>query len=209
MTSIEWVLSRTMSWRKTLYNPEDSKDLEELFEYFHSLDSDDKIYRQIQDAESLEVALIPPDDGEDSEQDDAGGDDDIVPNIRALGKVQSSKQIHASDKSWNISDDETLAQKQKILKLQNRTSRKVGKKIQREWKESILESRDQKVELLDETRSAILPLVTNALSRNKFESIRRFFHLNDNSVIDKSDKIYKIRPLIDHLNKVSQECIFR
>nr|CAI5863906.1 unnamed protein product [Callosobruchus analis] len=50
------------------------------------------------------------------------------------------------------------------------------------------------------------PLVTNALSRNKFESIHRFLHLND-SVIDKSDKIYKIRPLIDRLNKVSQESI--
>nr|CAH7768426.1 unnamed protein product [Callosobruchus chinensis] len=158
--------------------------------------------------------------------------------------------------------------------------------VKREWEEIILESRDQKVELLDETRPTILtdileknmspvdlfktffrddiiakicletkryadqkgfhgfsvipddmykylaiillsgyspvpsrrcywetrmdtnkPLVTNAFSRNKFESIHRFFHLNDNSVIDKSDKIYKIRPLIDHLNKVSQECI--
>nr|CAI5863905.1 unnamed protein product [Callosobruchus analis] len=46
---------------KTLYYPEDPKDLEELF---HSLDSDDEVYRQIQDAESLKVALIPPDYGE-------------------------------------------------------------------------------------------------------------------------------------------------
>nr|CAI5831874.1 unnamed protein product [Callosobruchus analis] len=49
--------------------------------------------------------------------------------------------------------------------------------------------------------------VAKALSRNKFESFHRFFLLNDNSVIDKSDKIYKIRSLIDYLNKVSQECI--
>nr|CAI5831578.1 unnamed protein product [Callosobruchus analis] len=163
-----------------LYNPEDPKNLEELLEYFHSLDSDDEAYRQIQDAESLEVALIPPDDGEDSDQDDAANDDGIVPNIRDLGKgilsqkfdifavsrdkekspitiqVQSSKQIHASNESWDTSVYETLAHKQRRLKLQNRTSKKVGKGVQREWKEIILESRDPKVELLDETRPAIL-----------------------------------------------------
>nr|CAI5845250.1 unnamed protein product [Callosobruchus analis] len=69
---------------------------------------DDEVYGQIQDAESLEVALIPPDDG--SDQDDVASDDDIVPNIRDLGKcilsqkvdieVQSSKEIHACDESW-------------------------------------------------------------------------------------------------------------
>nr|CAH7768427.1 unnamed protein product [Callosobruchus chinensis] len=99
-------------------------------EYFHSLDSDDEVYSQIQDAESLEVALIPPEDGEDSDQDDAASDDDIIPNIRDLGKgilsqkvdifavnsdkekspitiqTQSSKKIHASDESWDTSDDE-------------------------------------------------------------------------------------------------------
>nr|CAI5868015.1 unnamed protein product [Callosobruchus analis] len=93
-----------------------------------SLNSDD--VSQIQDADSLEVALISPDDGEDSDQDDAAS---------------------TSDESWDTSDDETLAHKQKRLKLQNRTSRKGGKRVQREWKEIILESRDQKVELLDET----------------------------------------------------------
>nr|CAH7744632.1 unnamed protein product [Callosobruchus chinensis] len=176
-----------MSWRKILYNPEDPKDLEELMEYFHSLDSDDEVYSQIQDAESLEVALIPPEDGEDSDQDDAASDDDIIPNIRDLGKgilsqkvdifavnrdkekspitiqIQSSKPIHASDESWDTSDDEKLADKQKRLKVQNRTSRKGGKRVEREWEEIILESRDQKVELLDETRPAIL---TDILEKN-------------------------------------------
>nr|CAH7755089.1 unnamed protein product [Callosobruchus chinensis] len=176
-----------MSWRKTLYNPEDPKDLEELMEYFHSLDTDDEVYSQIQDAESLEVALIPPEDGEDSDQDDAASDDDIIPNIRDLGKgilsqkvhifavnrdkekspitiqIHSSKQIHAIDESWDTSDDEKLADKQKRLKVQNRTSRKGGKRVKREWEEIIFESRDQKVELLDETRPAIL---TDILEKN-------------------------------------------
>nr|CAI5831873.1 unnamed protein product [Callosobruchus analis] len=75
-------ISASLASKKTLYNPEDPNDLEELLEYFHSLVSNDVVYRQIQDAESLEVALISPDDGEDSDQDDAASDDDIVTNIR-------------------------------------------------------------------------------------------------------------------------------
>ncbi|CAH1968210.1 unnamed protein product [Acanthoscelides obtectus] len=54
-----------MSTRKTLYNPENPKDLEELMNYFHSLDSDDEAHEQFQSAESLEVALVPPDDDMD------------------------------------------------------------------------------------------------------------------------------------------------
>nr|CAI5857884.1 unnamed protein product [Callosobruchus analis] len=197
-------------------------------------------------------------------QDDAASDDDIVPNIRDLGKVslsqvfskekspitiqvQSSKQIHASDEN---SDDETLAHKQKRLKLQNRTSKKLEKGSKGNGKKLFLNHETRNKICLETKRYAdqkgfhgfsvtpddiykylaIIrisgyspvpsrrcywetrmdtnkPLVTNALSRNKFESIHRFFHLNDNSVIDKSDKIYKIRPLIDRLNKVSQKSI--
>nr|CAH7763622.1 unnamed protein product [Callosobruchus chinensis] len=203
-----------MSWRKTLYNPEDPKDLEELMEYFHSLDTDDEVYSQIQDAESLEVALIPPEDGEDSDQDDAASDDDIIPNIRDLGKgilsqkvhifavnrdkekspitiqIQSSKQIHASDESWDTSDDEKLADKQKRLKVQNRTSRKGGKRVKREWEEIILESRDQKVELLDETRPAIL---TDILEKKPVDLFKTFF---SDDIIDKIFLETKKLPLL-------------
>ncbi|KAL7635346.1 UNVERIFIED_CONTAM: hypothetical protein RMT77_014413 [Armadillidium vulgare] len=43
-------------------------------------------------------------------------------------------------------------------------------------------------------------LVNNSISRNKFEKIHQFLHFNDNMTIDPNDKVYKIRPLIDHLN---------
>lgn len=44
-------------------------------------------------------------------------------------------------------------------------------------------------------------LVANAMSRNKFEKILRYLHFNDNSDINRSDKLFKLRPLIDHCNK--------
>ena len=45
------------------------------------------------------------------------------------------------------------------------------------------------------------------MSRNRFEQIHRFLHFNDNSAIDKNDKIFKIRPLIRHLNDMFQKLI--
>ncbi|CAH1995115.1 unnamed protein product [Acanthoscelides obtectus] len=158
-----------MSTRKTLYNPENPKDLEELMNYFHSLDSDDEAHEQFQSAESLEVALVPPDDAMDSDQDDAHSDDDMVPSIRDVGKdilsqkvdvfavnknkekspiktgIQSPLQIRPSDQNWEESDDETLADKQKRLKIQIPSVRKSTQKVNRAWQEITLEPRDQRI----------------------------------------------------------------
>ena len=39
------------------------------------------------------------------------------------------------------------------------------------------------------------------MNRNKFEKIHiKYLHFNDNSKLDACDKLYKIRPLLDHLN---------
>jgi len=45
----------------------------------------------------------------------------------------------------------------------------------------------------------------NSISQKRFKEIRRFLHFNDNSkMLEKEDinydRLYKIRPLIDHLN---------
>ncbi|CAH1979772.1 unnamed protein product [Acanthoscelides obtectus] len=176
-----------MSTRKTLYNPENSKDLEDLMNYFHSVDSDDEAHEQFQSAESLEVALVPPDDAMDSDQDDAHSDDDMVPSIRDLGKgilsqkvdvfavnknkekspiktgIQSPLQIRPSDQNWEESDDETLADKQKRLKIQIPSVRKSTQKVNRAWQEITLEPREQRIELLKENTPCIL---TDILERN-------------------------------------------
>ncbi|BES89619.1 Hypothetical protein NTJ_02426 [Nesidiocoris tenuis] len=48
------------------------------------------------------------------------------------------------------------------------------------------------------------PPVADVMSRNRFEKIKQYFHLNDNTLEKKRgdagyDKLFKIRPLIDHL----------
>lgn len=59
-----------------------------------------------------------------------------------------------------------------------------------------------------------LAAVGNALARNRFEKIKQFFHLNDNSKQPQKgtpnyDKLYKVRPMLDiikkQFNDISQE----
>ena len=46
-----------------------------------------------------------------------------------------------------------------------------------------------------------VPLVFNSMPRNRFREIKKFIHLNDNSKIDKTDKMYKLRLYFDILKK--------
>lgn len=48
------------------------------------------------------------------------------------------------------------------------------------------------------------PLISNSISRDRFELIHRFLHFNDNNAIDADNKTYKVQPLIDRVNMVSQ-----
>ena len=43
-------------------------------------------------------------------------------------------------------------------------------------------------------------LVSHAMNRIKFEKIHKYLHFNDNSKLDACVKLYKVRPLINHLN---------
>lgn len=43
-------------------------------------------------------------------------------------------------------------------------------------------------------------LLSESIRCNRFEQILRFLHLNDNSKIDPSDRLYKLRPFIEALN---------
>jgi hypothetical protein len=44
-------------------------------------------------------------------------------------------------------------------------------------------------------------LVSNAMSRNRFEEIKRYLHLADNTKLDKRDKMAKVRPMMNLLNQ--------
>ncbi|KAJ4433517.1 hypothetical protein ANN_15826 [Periplaneta americana] len=48
-------------------------------------------------------------------------------------------------------------------------------------------------------------LISNAMTRNRFDIIHRFLHFSDNSEIDQTDRVFKVRPLIDYVNNKFQE----
>ncbi|KAJ8928709.1 hypothetical protein NQ314_018719 [Rhamnusium bicolor] len=56
---------------------------------------------------------------------------------------------------------------------------------------------------LDEDVS--VPIVSNAMSRNRFQEIKKFLHFSDNTKLDKTDKMYKLRSLMQRLNKNFQK----
>jgi hypothetical protein len=49
------------------------------------------------------------------------------------------------------------------------------------------------------------PFVSNAMSRNRFQEIKRYINLADNNNLDKSDKMAKLRPLMNMLNQKFQQ----
>lgn len=48
-------------------------------------------------------------------------------------------------------------------------------------------------------------MIYNSIRLNRFETILRHLHFNDNVFIDTTDKLYKLRPIIMHLNESFRE----
>jgi DNA excision repair protein ERCC-6 len=48
-------------------------------------------------------------------------------------------------------------------------------------------------------------MVEKAMSRSEFEKIKKYLHFADNENLDTADKIAKVRPLIDLVNKKIQK----
>ncbi|XP_025836243.1 uncharacterized protein LOC112906400 [Agrilus planipennis] len=71
---------------KRLYNPANQRDAEELLAVLNDLDSDDEYYEDFDNADQLDFVLLPPVDGEDSDQDDGPSDDELPPLITDLGR---------------------------------------------------------------------------------------------------------------------------
>lgn len=44
-------------------------------------------------------------------------------------------------------------------------------------------------------------ILQNSMRRNRFETILKYLHFNDNSKLQQEDRLYKLRPLVDILNK--------
>lgn len=50
-----------------------------------------------------------------------------------------------------------------------------------------------------------VPVVSNSMSRNRYYDIKKYLHFSDNLKLDKTDKMFKVRPLMDMLNKNFQQ----
>lgn len=50
-----------------------------------------------------------------------------------------------------------------------------------------------------------VPLVNNAMSRARFREVKKYLHLSDNTNIDKSDKMAKLRPYLNKLKSNYQQ----
>lgn len=309
-----------MVFRKKLYDPSDPRDAEELLNYLEELNSDDEIYDEIQACDQLDLILLPPIDGQDSDQDDAVSDDEQDHGIHTIGKgvlkqpmevvmVNNSKEktdIHQGNRnrspvaevgersvlSANDSSDEEdnipLAKRFKItsknVTVTKPEKQKLTKLKKNIWEEEILIPRqtrikidktpapgfiqkikDEKLDPIDlfktffpedfiqfvckesqkyavfkgkhdftvtthemyvyfailllsgyckvpfrrlywETKADTFNcLISNSMARDRFETIHRFLHFNDNTKIDADNRTYKIQPLIDRVNQISQE----
>lgn len=47
-----------------------------------------------------------------------------------------------------------------------------------------------------------VPIIQNAMTVNMFEYLRTHIHFNDNDADKKEDRLFKLRPLLDHLKKI-------
>ena len=60
------------------------------------------------------------------------------------------------------------------------------------------------VVFLPDTQNA---LVVAAMKRGRFRELHRFLHFNDNSQMNNTDRVFKVHPVIQHLNESFQELI--
>lgn len=296
---------------KKYYDLENPRDAEEILNYLQEISDDDDNFNTVQQCDHLDLVLLPPEDVDDSDKDDAPSDEEGEYEVKDIGKgiLKQPMEIFAvsennedrvelnlgsRDDEFDESDDEIplssfvkrkrkeTANKQKASKS-NQPKEIPLKRKPRNWQEKTLTATSEKSKLRKNPQPAIveriqdenlapvdlfkmffseeyvqnicdetnkyaifkgnhnfsvstkemyiylgililsgyckLParrmywetksdtfnsLVSNSISRDRFETIHRFLHFNDNTKIDASNKLYKIQPLLDRINEVSQ-----
>ena len=79
------------------------KDAEKLFNILFSEQNTTAIFEEIEDAEELQIVFQPPNDGKDSDKDDAPSDnEETCANIKDIetGILSQSAKIRIIDKRW-------------------------------------------------------------------------------------------------------------
>ncbi|XP_072378904.1 uncharacterized protein [Diabrotica undecimpunctata] len=280
------------------YDPNNPKDADELLKIYESLEDDDTLAKEIDQCDEVQLTLYYPNDGNDSDRDDAGSDEEDQFNytFQSIGRgtLSQSMDITAVSRK-NTAIEKTVMSNTTVAKThesgkkrkrevaeisQSSENRKKSmKRIDRKWEEKELEKgaindvfknniephilnewRQQNLKPIDVFKlffdkkcmdylcketvkyasqkscpfslsvddlykyfgililSGYHPLpsrrmywecrgdshshlVSNTMSRNRFEQFHRFLHFNDNTLYQQTNKAFKVQPLIDHLNE--------
>lgn len=290
---------------KRRYDPNDPRDAEQLLRIVEELNDDDVLAQEIDKCDEIQLTLHYPNDGNDSDRDDAGSDeeDQLSYKFESIGRgilseemdietvTRNSKETEKREIYPTAGEEPAPNKRKRNAKVisediennpntPNVSNIKKSKKILRKWEEKVLEKGNAKnLFMHDNNLPAIinewkeqnlkpihifklffdeqfmehvcketvryasqkgvsftlsvqelykyfgililsgyhpLPcrrmywesrndthshLVSNSFSRNRFEQIHRFLHFNDNTLHVRSNKVYKIQPIIDHVNE--------
>ncbi|PSN34605.1 hypothetical protein C0J52_22018 [Blattella germanica] len=123
--------------KKKYLNPEDPRDAEEIMNILENLSDDDEICSEIDKADDLNLILLPPQDGQDSDCDDAPSDDERLTNFRDIGKgvLLQPLEVQAITRSEQIKyKTDVLVQPSTSSESNNGTEQvQRDKRIPRQW----------------------------------------------------------------------------
>ena len=257
------------------------RDAEEIFTILYSEENSSTLSNELEGVEELELVFLPPNDGKDSDKDDAPSDaEEGSVNIKDIGRgvLSQSAEIRAitADEKKHIEIDpnvlEPINTSAKQSKKKSKRRHWVEKElslfsqaykipndldkpdIARTIEDNDLSSVDMFKMCFDEDFMELICsesqkyaaqkgesqykvsveelykyfgillfsgyvkmpfrrmywetkpdancfLVSDSMSRNRFETIHQYLHFNDNMNIDPKDKVFKVRPILDHFNK--------
>ncbi|PSN42791.1 hypothetical protein C0J52_18120 [Blattella germanica] len=125
-------------YRKKKYlNPEDPRDAEEIMNILENLSDDDEICSEIDKADDLNLILLPPQDGQDSDCDDAPSDDERLTNFRDIGKgvLLQPLEVQAITRSEQIKNKTDVLVQPSTSSESNNGAEQVqrDKRIPRQW----------------------------------------------------------------------------
>ncbi|PSN55274.1 hypothetical protein C0J52_05820 [Blattella germanica] len=123
--------------KKKYLNPEDPRDAEEIMNILENLSDDDEICSEIYKADDLNLILLPPQDGQDSDCDDAPSDDERLTNFRDIGKgvLLQPLEVQAITRSEQIKNKTDVLVQPSTSSESNNGAEQVqrDKRIPRQW----------------------------------------------------------------------------
>ncbi|KAF2890518.1 hypothetical protein ILUMI_15655 [Ignelater luminosus] len=121
-----------------------------------------------------------------------------MPNDIA-GQIQIIRT--SSESYYDSSDDELLSDKQKLLKMSKESKSAKPSVISKLTKQSGYHRLPQERMHWCEDEDLEVQIISAAIPRNRYYQIKQNIHFANNSNIDKSDKMFKLRPLMNISNE--------